>query len=68
MEALDDIVETLVRHGFMVKRIISNNLLYHRSKGLLKDDDTSTDGLFTKEETSETTFHHKYSWKEDSLF
>ena len=63
LEALDDIVEILARYGFMVKSIISNNLWYHRSKGLLKDDDTSTHNR----ETSETTFHHKYSWKEDSL-
>ena len=67
LEALDDIVEILARYGFMVKSIISNNLWYHRSKGLLKDDNTSIDGLFTEEETSETTFHHKYSWKNNSL-
>ena len=51
IQALDDIVETLANHGFMIKRIISNKLWYDQEKGLLSDPDTSTDGLFTAEET-----------------
>ena len=59
--AIDDIVETLANHSFMIKRIISNKLWYHQEKGLLSDPDTSTDGLFTAEETEEKIFHHTYS-------
>ena len=60
-EVLDDIVQTLENHWFLIKRIISNKLRYHQEKGLLSDPDTSTDGLFTAEELEETTFHHTFN-------
>ena len=66
-QALDDIVQTLENHGFLIKRIISNKLRYHQEKGLLSDPDTSTDGTFTAEEVEETTFHHTFNWKHDTL-
>ena len=67
LEALNDIEETLMNHGFMIKRIISNGLWYHAHKGLLKDKDTSLDGAFTDDEVSETTFGHEYNWQQDTL-
>ena len=61
--ALDDIEETLKNHGFTIKRIISNGLWFHKEKNLLKDKNTSTDGAFTADEVSETTFGHQYNWQ-----
>ena len=47
LEALTDIEETLMNHGFMIKRIISNGLWFHAHNNLLKNKDTSLDGTFT---------------------
>ena len=44
-EAIDDIVQTLEKQVFLIKRIISNKLWYHQEKGLLSDPDTNMDGL-----------------------
>ena len=60
-------MQTLENHGFLIKRIISNILWYHQEKGLLSDPDTSTDGLFTAEEVEETTLHHTFNSKHDTL-
>ena len=67
LAALNVIEETLRNHGFTIKRIISNGLWYHKEKNLLKDKLTSTEGSFTANEVSETTFGHKYNWQDDTL-
>ena len=50
-----------------LKLHFSCKLWYHQEKGLLSDPDTSTDGLLTAEEVEETTFHHTFNWKHDTL-
>ena len=67
IKALKDIEETLMNHGFMIKRIISKGLWVHAHNNLLKDKDTSLDGAFTADEVSETTFGHEYNWQQDTL-
>ena len=64
---LNNIEETLRNHGFLIKRIISNGLWYHKKKNLLKDNLTPPMDLFTADEVSETTFGHEYNWQDDTL-
>ena len=66
-EAILDIENTLGNFGFAIKRVISEKLNYHRWRGMLNSDWSTTDGTFNAEETSETAFHHEYNWKQDTL-
>ena len=52
MEAIDDVKETMQYFGFDIKRIITNQLWYHPAKGLLLEDGTDKEGLFSPDEQS----------------
>ncbi len=51
----------------MVKHVISEGLLWHKDRGELNKDGSTTDGSFSAEQAVETVFHHSYNFRTDEL-
>ena len=66
-EAMLDLESTLNTFGFAIKRIISERLSFHKFRGLLLPDGSTSDGQFTAEETTEVVFHHEYNFRDDTV-
>ena len=66
-KAMDDVINTLKVCGFDVKHVISEGLSWHKDRGELNKDGSTTDGAFTPDMEVETVFHHSYNFRQDTL-
>ena len=65
--AMKDMEETLEKNGSTIKKIISNELSYYASMGLLNDDGSTKDGKFEATDSEEICLHHRYNFRADYL-
>ena len=64
---MQDVIDTLQVCGFDVKHVVTEDLTWHKLRGELASDGSTTDGCFEASQDTEVVFHHSYNFRLDTL-